>query len=145
MILKRVTAFAAACSVAATPALAADPAQFQETGARRSGAVVGAYLEVPLSGARSGRPQAGLRLTMNHDYRDTRNQTAPVVRANALDLRLAGDREPTVYLAGAPVTGEQARRSNLTGATGIVGIVVLVAAVVGGIVIWRAIDDSGDE
>ena len=145
MIFKRAIAFAVACSVAATPTFAAQMAPFQETGARRSGAAVGAYLEVPFSGPRSGRPQAGLRLTMNHDYRDARAQNAPVVRSNALDLRLVGDREATVYLAGTPVTGDQARRNNLTGVGGIVGIAILVAAVVGGIVIWRAIDDSGEE
>ena len=144
-MFRKLIAFTAACSMAASPCLAADFAQFQEVGARRSGAGLGAYVEIPFSGPRSGRTQAGLRMTVSHDYRDARAQSAPVVRSDALDLRLVGDRETTLYMAGRPVTGEEGRRANLVGPAGrIVGIVVLVAAVVGGIVIWQAIEDSGE-
>ncbi|HWT12851.1 MAG TPA: hypothetical protein VN231_08875 [Allosphingosinicella sp.] len=143
---RKMIALSAACSMAASPCLAADFAQFNESGARRSGAGIGAYVEIPFGGPRGGRAQAGLRMTVSHDYRDARAPTAPVVRSNAFDLRLAGDRRPTLYMAGRPMTGEQARRSNLVGPTaGIIGVAVLVAAVVGGIVIYKAIDDSGDE
>ena len=144
-MLKTAIASAAACSMAASPCLAADLAGFEETGARRSGAGVGAYVALPFGGPRSGRTQAGLRLTVSHDYRDAAAQTAPVIRSDAFDLRLVGDREPTLYLAGRPVTGEQARRNNLTGVGTLVTVVVVAAAVVGGIVIWNAIDDSGEE
>jgi hypothetical protein len=144
-MLKTAIAFTAACSMAASPCLAADLAGFDEVGARRSGAGVGAYVSVPLGGPRSGRTQAGLRLTVSHDYRDATAQTAPVIRSEALDLRLIGDREPTLYMAGRPLTGEQARRNNLTGVGTLVTVVVIAAAVVGGIVIWNAIDDSGEE
>lgn len=145
-MLRKLIALTAAASMAASPCLAAGFAELEYVGERRSGAGIGAYFEVPLSGPRTGRPQLGLRATVSHDYRDARAQTAPVVSADAFDLRLVGDRQPTLYMAGRPVTGEAARRSNLVGPTGqIVGIVVLVAAIVGGIVIWRAIDDSGDE
>ena len=143
--MRNAIAFAAACSLAASPCLAADLVQFDEAGARRSGAGAGVYVEVPLGGPRSGRTQAGLKLTVNHDYRDAVAPTAPVVRSDAFDFRLVGDREPTLYMAGRPLTGEGARRNNLTGATTLVTVVVLAAAVVGGIVIWNAIDDSGEE
>ena len=145
MKLSKYLAFAAACSMAASPCLAADLAGFDDVGARRSGAGAGAYLEVPFGGPRDGRAQAGFRLTVSHDYRDARARTAPVVRADAFDLRLVGDRRPTLYMAGRPVTGEQARRSNLTGVGTVVTLAILAAAVVGGIVILDAIDDSGGE
>lgn len=144
-MLKYAIAFAAACSTAASPCLAADLAGFDEVGARRSGAGVGAYVAVPFGGPRSGRTQAGLRLTVSHDYRDATAPRAPVIRADAFELRLVGDREPTLYMAGRPVSGEEARRSHLTGVGTIVTVVVIAAAVVGGIVIWNAIDDSGEE
>ena len=142
--MRNAIAFAAACSMAASPCLAADLIQVDEAGARRSGAGAGLYLEVPLGGPRSGHAQAGLRLTVNHDYRDAVTPTAPLVRSNAFDFRLVGDREPTLYLAGRPLTGEDSRRNNLTGVSTIVTVVVLAAAVVGGIVIWKAIDDDTD-
>ncbi len=145
MQLKNALAFAAACSMAASPCLAADLVQSDEAGARRSGAGIGAYFEVPLGGPRSGRAHAGVRTTVSHDYRDARAPTAPVVRADAFDLRLLGGRAPTLYMAGRPVTGEEARRNNLTGVGTLVTVAVVAAAVVGGIVIWNAIDDSGEE
>jgi hypothetical protein len=138
-------AFAAACSMAATPCLAAELTQFNDSGARRSGAGLGAYVSIPLGGARDGRPQAGMRLTVTHDYRNAQAQSAPVVRADTFDLRLIGDRRPTLYVAGQPVTGEQARRNNLTGVGTLVTVAIVAAAVVGGYFIIRAIDDSGEE
>ena len=145
MKLSAYLAFAAACSMAATPCLAADLQQFNDVGARRSGAGIGAYYRLPFGGERTGRSQAGLRLTMTHDYRDARAQTAPVVQGDTLDLRLVGDRRATLYFAGQPVTGEQARRNNLTGAGTVVTVVILAAAAVGGYFLIRAIDDSGEE
>ena len=145
-MLRKMIAVAAASSMAASPCLAADIAQFDESGGRRSGAGIGAYVEIPLDGPRAGRTQAGLRMTVTHDYRDARAPNARVVRGDAFDLRLVGDRDPTLYVAGRPLTGEAAQRNQLLGPAGsLIGIVVLVAAVVGGIVIWQAIDDSDDE
>ena len=144
-MLKNAIFLAAAGSLSASPCLAQGFAGFAEPGARRSGAGVGAYVELPFGGPRSGRTQAGLRLTVGHDYRDATAPAAPAVRSDAFDLRLVGDREPTLYMAGRAVTGEEARRSNLTRAGTIVTVVVIAAAVVGGIVIWNAIDDSGEE
>ena len=86
-MLRNAIAFAAACSMAASPCLAADFAGFEETGARRSGAGVGAYLALPFGGPRSGRTQAGLRLTVSHDYRAATAQTAPLIRSDAFDIR----------------------------------------------------------
>lgn len=145
MKIARIAALVAAGSLAASPCLAADLNQFNDTGGPRSGAGVGAYFAVPLGGARAGRAQAGLRMTVTHDYRDARAQTAPVVRGDTFDLRLVGDRQPTLYMAGRPLTGEQARRLNLTGVGTLVTVAVLAAAAVGGYFIIRAIDDSGEE
>ncbi len=145
MKIGRLVAFAAACSMAASPCLAADLVQFSDVGARRSGAGVGAYFRVPLGGVRSGQPQAGMRVTTIHDYRDAQAQNAPVFQGETFNLRLVGDRRPTLYVAGRPVTGEQARRANLTGATTVVTLVIVGAAIVGGYFLYQAIDDSGEE
>ncbi len=141
----RLVAFAAACSMAASPCLAADLHQVNDVGARRSGAGAGVYFQVPLGGARSGQPHAGLRVTTIHDYRDARAQNAPVVQGETFNLRLVGDRRPTLYVAGQPVTGEEARRANLTGVGTVVTLVIVAAAVVGGYFLLQAIDDSGEE
>ena len=141
-MLKKVLAFAAAASTAGAPCLAASVDAPPEQGERRSGAAVGMYLSVPFGGARSGRAQAGLRLRMSHDYRNPSAPAAPVIQADALDLRLMGDREPTLYAAGMPLNGEAARRNNLTGVGTLVSVAVLAAAVVGAVVIYKAVDDD---
>jgi hypothetical protein len=143
-MLKRLPVLIAAASMAATPSLAAG-LEASELGARNSGAAVGAYLTLPFSGERSGKPQAGLRLQMVHDYRASTAQSAPVVRADAVDLRLVGDRKPTLYVASVPVTGEEARKHKLAGVGTLVTLAIVAAAVVGGIVILDAISDDDDE
>lgn len=145
-MFSRLLAFTAAAAMAASPCLAADLHRIADGGARRSGAAVGAYVEIPLDGPRRGRTRAGLRANVIHDYRDARAPDAPVARGEAFDLRLVGEREPTLYVAGRPVTGEPARRSRLAGPVNqVVGLVVLVLAIVGAVVVWRAVDDSGEE
>lgn len=145
-MVRNIVAFTAAASMVASPCLAAGFGRFDDVGARRSGAAIGAYVEIPLDGPRQGRTRAGLRTSVVHDYRNARAPAAPVVRGDAFDLRLVGDGDPTLYMAGRPVTGERARQSRLAGPVNqVVGIVVLVAAVVGAVVIWQAIDDSGEE
>ena len=144
-MLRNIIAFTAALSTAASPCLAAELEPAGDVGARRSGAAIGAYIEIPLDGPRRGRTEAGLRTSVVHDYRDARAPGAPVVRGDVFDLRLVGDRDPTLYLAGRPVTGEQARQSRLTGPGSVITLVVLALAIVGGVVVWQAIDDSGEE
>ena len=143
-MLRQLSLIAAAGSLAGTPALAAGLQASHEVGAPRSGAVAGAYFSIPFGGARSGRAQAGLRLQMTHHFRDSMSPNAPVVRANAVDLRLTGDRNPTLYVAGRPVTGEEARKNNLVGG-GIVSTAILVAAVVGAVVIYSALSGDNDD
>jgi hypothetical protein len=146
MMLKNLAAFAAAASLIAAPAAANPNFADDETGARRSGAVAGVYFAVPFGGERTGRPQAGLRLQMTHDYRDAQAPRARVINADALEFRLVGERQPTLFVGGLPVTGDQARRNGIAGqVSGIVTIAVIAAAVVGGYVIYKAIDDSGEE
>lgn len=144
-MIKKMLTFAAAASAVGAPCLAASLDSPPEPAERRSSAVVGMYLSVPFGGTLSGRPQAGLRLQMSHDYRNSNAPIARAVRADALDLRLVGDREPTLYAAGMPLTGEAARRNNLTGAGTLVSVAVLAAAVVGAVVIYKAVDDDDDD
>ena len=143
--MKKILAAAAAATMAAGPCLAADIPAFHENGARQSGAVAAAYYKVPLGGSGKARKaHGGLRLTVTHDYRTAGAQTAPVVSAETLDLRLVGEKKPALYVAGHKLTGED-KRSNLTGVGTVITAVVVVAAVVAGFYLARAIDDSGEE
>lgn len=141
----KMLALAAAASIAATPCMAAGVEASQALGARQSGAVGGLYLSMPLGGTRSGKPQAGLRLQMAHDYRDATAPRAPVVRSNGFDLRLIGEKKPTLFVADRPVTGKQARRHNLVGGGGILSLVILAAAAVGGYVIYKEVFDDDEQ
>jgi hypothetical protein len=143
-MIDKLLAFSAAAVMAATPCLSAELPGNQDAGARRSGAVAGAYLKVPLDGPRAEKPRAGLRLSMVHDYRSANAQTARVIEADTFDLRLTG-RKPALFIAGQPVGGKDSKRSNLGPIGSTVTLVVLVAAAVGGYYIYRAIDDSGEE
>jgi hypothetical protein len=146
-MLKHIAASAAALSLIATPCGAAELVDQKDTGVRRSGAALGAYVRLPL-GAQPGRqrgPAAGLRLTGVHDYRNAGAQRATFVESDTIDLRLLGGKKPTLYLAGVPVTGEEGRKHKLTGVNTVVTIVIIAAAAVGGYYIVRAIDDSGEE
>ncbi len=144
-MIAKLLALGAAATMAATPCLSAELPHFQENGARRTGAVAGVYLSVPLIGARSQAPRAGLRLSMRHDYRHAGAQTARVVQSDSLDLRLMGERKATLFVAGQPVTGKEAQRRNLGPVGSVVTLAIVVAAAVGGYYIYRAIDDSGEE
>ena len=141
----RVAAFAAAVSIATAPtvAAAADSRLNFEAGERRSSASAGVYFAIPFGGERHARPQGGLRLRMTHDYRSPTSPQARVVSADTLELRLVGERQPTLFVANTPVTGRENRR-NLVGG-GIIGIAVLGLAVVGAYVIYQAINDDEDE
>ena len=143
---RNIVAAAAAISLICSPAAAADLGIADDPGARRSGAGAGVYFAVPLSGERGGRPQAGLRLTMTHDYRSSQAPGARVLNSDAVEFRFLGDEEPTFYVAGMAVTGEEGRRNRIAGpASGIITIGILVATVVGGYVIYKAIDDNDDD
>lgn len=141
-MLVKLLPIAAAVSLAATPCAAASLENAPEIGERRSGAVAGLYLSMPFSGKRSGKPQAGLRLQAMHDYRNASAPAARVLQADALDLRLIGDEKATLYVAGTPVTGEEAKRNKLLGGGSTLTIAVLALAVIGAIVVIQAIDDS---
>ena len=147
-MLKKTLVFAAATTMAATPCLSAELPRLQDEGARRSGAVAGAYFKVPLGGgARSKKPAAGVRLSVVHDYRNAGAQNARVVRSDSFDLRLVGAKKPTLYIAGQAVTGEEAKkhRQNIGPVGSAVSLAILVAAAVGAYYIYRAVDDSGEE
>jgi hypothetical protein len=146
MKLANATAAAAALSLVATPCLAADIPNHEPAGARRSSAVAGAYFRVPFSRDASGRArqaQAGLRLSMQHDYRSADAPTARVVQADGFDLRLTDTGGPTLYAAGRPLTGEEGRRANLTGG-GIVVTGLVVAGLVVGFLVLRSELSEGD-
>lgn len=136
-------AFAAAAATAATPCLAADTRLDTEPGARRSSASAGVYFAIPFGGSRSGRAQSGLRLRMTHDYRSGASREARVLSADALELRLIGERRPTLFVASRPVTGRD-NRQNLAGG-GIISTVVIGLAVVGAFVIYNELKDDDDD
>ena len=133
-------ALTAAAMTAATPCLAADLSFAGDPAARRSGAVMGAYLKVPL-GAEAA-PRAGLRLAMTHDYRTASAHETRRFEADGIDLRLTG-RQPTLYLAGRAVTGEQAKLEAGEGGGGrldkiMIGAAIGLAAVAGVVVALSA-------
>jgi hypothetical protein len=143
--MKNFVAAAAALAMAASPCLAADIPAIRETGARQSGALAAAYFKVPLGGgAKAQKAHGGLKLAMTHDYRTAGAQTARVVTADTLDLRLVGEKKPALFVAGQRLY-PKTKRSNLTGAGTLVTVAIVAAAVVGGYYLARAIDDSGEE
>jgi hypothetical protein len=145
-MMGRTMAAAAAAMMAGSPCLAADLPALQEHGARQSGAVAAAYYKVPLGGGRNARKaHGGLKLSMVHDYRSAGAQTARVVHADGVDLRLVGAKKPSLYLAGRKLDDEEARRRNFGPVGTVVTLAVVVAAAVGAFYIVRAIDDSGEE
>ena len=130
-----------AALMTATPCLAADLSFAADQGARRSGAVMGAYFRVPLGADKGAR--AGLRLAMTHDYRTPATPDGRRVEADGLDLRLT-DPQPTLYLAGRAVTGEQAKLEAGAGGGGRLDKVMIGAgialAAVAGFVIATSVD-----
>jgi hypothetical protein len=143
--MKNFVAAVAALATAASPCLAADIPAMRDSGARQSGAVAAAYFKVPLGGgAKAKKAHGGLKLAMVHDYRTAGAQTARVVSADTLDLRLVGEKKPALFVAGQKLSGEN-KRSNLTGVSTIVTVAIVAAAVVAGFYLARAIDDSGEE
>jgi hypothetical protein len=127
--------------MSAAPCAAAewnDPATAIE---RTTGASAGLYFAIPFGGERSGRAQAGLRLRMTQDYRDSSARVVRSVGRDTLELRLLGERQPTLFVAEMPVTGRE-NRNNLMGG-GPLGIAVLALAVVGAYVVYEAVKDDG--
>ena len=82
---------------------------------------------------------------MMHDYRHAGAQTARVVQADGLDLRFDGKSKASFWVAGQRFDDAEARKRNFGPVSTAVTVVILVAAVVGGYYIVRAIDDSGEE
>jgi hypothetical protein len=129
-MLIRSIATAAALSVAATPCLAAELHGEAASGARRSGALVGAYVKLGLDAPfRSpAKPVAGLRLAAVHDYRDALAPTARVLQADMFDLRLTGP-APALYLSGRAITGKHAVKLGASeGGGGRLDTIMLVGA-----------------
>ena len=125
---------AAALSLAAAPCAAADLRMFEEVGSHRSGGVARAYVRLPLGGTDGGpsRPEAGLRLSAAHAYGNASGTNWRVVEADTLDLRLNAKAQPTLFLAGQPMTGPEADERLSALSTGEkVAIVVAGIAVVG--------------
>ena len=143
-MLARTIAITAALVTASTPCLAADLNAFSGQGTRRSSAVVGAYVNVPLGRIGTEHaPKAGLRLAMTHDYRTPTAAEARVIEADALDLRFTG-KQPTLYLGGRAVTGEQARLEAGEGGGGRLDKIMLgvgaALVAVAGVVVFTSID-----
>lgn len=141
MSFARALAFAASLAMAAAPCAAAGLDGPDPAAERRSGASAGLYFAVPFGGERAGHARAGLRMGMNHDYRDSAGRQVRSSSANAVELRLIGERQPTLFVADMAVTGRQDRRRNLIGG-GPLGIVLIGLAVVGAYVIYEQLDDD---
>ncbi|HEY0116408.1 MAG TPA: hypothetical protein VGB54_11860 [Allosphingosinicella sp.] len=139
-MLSRIVMNVAAMAAALAPGAAAAMPQFDDPGAARRGASVGAYLRLPFSpgGERGARPQIGVRIAMVQTSSDPGAPTAAVRETDALDLRLSGAARPTLLIAGRPVLREHTQRMNALGTAGTVGLVaggvvlLLVVAVAAG-------------
>jgi len=148
-ILRRAAAVIAVLA-AVQPALAATARAHDDAGwpaARecRTGAVLGAYVRVPLGGQRAkDAPHAGLRMGLAQRY-VTPGAPEASARFNldALDLRFTADQAPTLHFAGTEVgvLRERMLRAGAEEEDGfpwtpvLIGAGVLVAAA-GGAFIW---------
>lgn len=145
-MLARTLAMIAALAAASSPCLAADLDGFAETGARRSGAAVGAYFKVPLDApaAADRAARAGLRLAVRHDYRSAAAPTARLIEAEGVDLRLTGSGKPALYLAGRAVAGPDAKLEASEGGGGRLDTIMLGGAVllgaVAGFLVFQSFD-----
>ena len=142
MLFARALAFAASVTMVAAPCAAADLNGPEVPGERRSGASAGIYFAVPFGGERSGRAQAGLRAGMNHEYRDFTGRQVRGSTINTLELRLLGERQPTLFVADMPVSGRENRRNLMGG--GPLGIAIIGLALVGAYVIYEELDDDDE-
>jgi hypothetical protein len=118
-MLGRIVAPLATAMMVASPC-SAQMQDFNETGAFRPGASVGAYFRLPLTheAGKPARAQVGLRVSAIRDHRDQWSPRAAVHQADALDLRLIGTTRPTLLVAGRPAADLPRQRLNLsTGAT----------------------------
>lgn len=143
MSFARAWAFAASLAMAAAPCAAAGLDRPEAPAERRSGAGAGLYFAVPFGGEHGGRARAGLRMGLNHEYRDFTGRQVRASGVNTLDLRLIGEPEPTLFVADMPVTGRQDSRRNLMGG-GPFGIVLIGLALVGAYVIYEQLDDDDE-
>jgi hypothetical protein len=139
-MLARLLFVTAALAAIAVPCRAAELNEPGDPGARRSGAVVGAYFKLPLDGPVAARaPWAGLRLAMTHDYRTPAAPTARLIRVDGVDLRFAG-RRAALYLGGRPAAAGEAKLGAGAGGGGrldkvMLGAGVALAAVAGFVVV----------
>ena len=110
-MIERFLAFVACASLAAAPLDAADLHQDDRSGVRRSGAVAGTYLRLPLyrTGDRAVRPQAGLSLATMHSYRDPTAPNGREFRSEGVELRLVGADKPAFFVGGHQLTGGSAK------------------------------------
>ena len=110
-MIKRFLAFVACASLATAPLHAADLHQDDRSGARRSGAVVGTYLKLPLDrrGGLAVRPQAGLSLSTMHSYRDPTAPNGREFRSEGVQLRLVGADKPALFVGGRAFSGKSAK------------------------------------
>jgi hypothetical protein len=142
-MLARALAFTAAVAMGAAPCAAAELNDPGTATDRRTGASAGLYFAIPFGGERSGRAQAGLRLRMTQDSRDSSARVVRSVGRDTLELRLLGERRPTLFVAEVPVTGRE-NRHNLMGG-GPLGIAVIALALVGAYVIYEEINDEEED
>lgn len=143
-MLRRLLAVAGLVCFVSGPVFANTVAS-HDVGARKSAAVAGAYLSIDLGG-KGAKRRGGLRLQMQHDYRDGPAPRAPVHTSDTAEIRLVGPAQPTLYLGGRAVTGEEARKQQALSPVGTaVTLAVVAGVVVGGLLLLSAVRDSGGE
>ena len=138
MLGKTIVALAS-LTMAASPC-GAQMQDFDDLGAFRGGASVGAYFRLPLTreAGRPARVQMGFRISAVRSHRDSFAPAGPVYESEALDLRVVGSSKPTLLVAGRPLSGLPKDRLNLgTGETvaiaaGGVAVLLLLAVAAGG-------------
>ena len=132
-------AAAAALSLVAQPALAAEA--FRDGGVReqRNGAFAGVNFKVPLGTKQRVKPSARLQLTASREYLTDSGYRS--VRPAGLELGLSGKGKADVYVAGSRLADTE-RRLGLTGFDDWILPVALLGAVVVGVVLLTDTDND---
>ena len=131
----------------ASPGVAADLVTERNVVAQEAGAFAGARLRVPLSGTSSGPARAGF--VMAPTLRTERSDRSSALRfGEGVELGLTRRGTASLTLAGRPLTGDEARRTNGPRAgistLGWVAIGAGVALVAGALWFVDAMEDSSE-
>ena len=134
---------AALASAVAAPARAAEVDADWFRGSRGLGAGALVYWSVPLGGMKGQAPQAGFALRLRHEDARSHLGQRSAREVDALDLRLGGRSEPTLFVLRRPVIGDKGDRRQIAVGEP-VAILVAAAAAVGAYLLYEALKDDED-